>query len=312
MFVSRSKPKEQEAARELRADGLSLGAIANRLGVAKSSVSRWVRDVPLSDERRAVLDMRARRTPASLRPPRPALGASGVRRRCSGCREDLPIEAFNRNGDDHQWYCRECFKAYFRARGQKHRDQSGVAREARRSASRAYVLAYLETNPCVDCGCGDPVVLEFDHLRDKLRGVGALMQDGRFELLLDELDKCEVVCVNCHRRRTAVRGGHARATGRPRSSWSRRQRTSVPAVWRVLTDSGCVDCGERDLAVLDFDHQRDKRCSPISLAMRDRPWSEVEAEMAKCEVRCGSCHRRRTTVAAGWYRAAGLASVGPP
>lgn len=42
----RGKLAEQEAARALRADGWALAAIATELGVAKSSVSRWVRDVP--------------------------------------------------------------------------------------------------------------------------------------------------------------------------------------------------------------------------------------------------------------------------
>src|SRR5919106_1876891 len=42
----RGKVEEQEAARRLRADGHTLADIATKLGVAKSSVSLWVRDVP--------------------------------------------------------------------------------------------------------------------------------------------------------------------------------------------------------------------------------------------------------------------------
>jgi transcriptional regulator with XRE-family HTH domain len=43
----RGKTLEQEEARELRAAGLTLVEIATKLGVAKSSVSLWVRDVPV-------------------------------------------------------------------------------------------------------------------------------------------------------------------------------------------------------------------------------------------------------------------------
>src|SRR6185295_13808882 len=43
----RGKTMEQEQARELRARGLTLAEIAKKLGVAKSSVSLWVRDVPI-------------------------------------------------------------------------------------------------------------------------------------------------------------------------------------------------------------------------------------------------------------------------
>jgi hypothetical protein len=41
----RSKVAEQERARELRAEAWALVEIANELGVSKSSVSLWVRDV---------------------------------------------------------------------------------------------------------------------------------------------------------------------------------------------------------------------------------------------------------------------------
>ena len=43
----RGKTVEQEQARELRARGLTMAEIATKLGVAKSSVSLWVRDVPI-------------------------------------------------------------------------------------------------------------------------------------------------------------------------------------------------------------------------------------------------------------------------
>jgi len=44
----RGKTEERAAARLLRAEGNTLGDIAGRLGVSKSSVSLWVRDVPFT------------------------------------------------------------------------------------------------------------------------------------------------------------------------------------------------------------------------------------------------------------------------
>ena len=59
---------------------------------------------------------------------------------------------------------------------------------------------------CADCGERDPTVLEFDHLRDKAALVSVLARSTqRWDRLLVELEKCEVVCANCHRRRTAQR-----------------------------------------------------------------------------------------------------------
>lgn len=44
----RGKVREQEEARVLRAAGLTMPAIAERLGVSRSSVSLWTRDVPFT------------------------------------------------------------------------------------------------------------------------------------------------------------------------------------------------------------------------------------------------------------------------
>lgn len=74
-----------------------------------------------------------------------------------------------------------------------------------------FLVAYLREHPCTDCGEADPIVLEFDHLRDKKFGIAAGLRDREWQSVLDEMAKCEVVCANCHRRRTAKRGGFARA-----------------------------------------------------------------------------------------------------
>ena len=74
-----------------------------------------------------------------------------------------------------------------------------------------YLVAFLREHPCADCGEDDPVVLEFDHLRDKLFGISKGLTDRNWQDVLDEIAKCDVVCANCHRRRTAKRGGFLRA-----------------------------------------------------------------------------------------------------
>src|ERR1700732_4948458 len=56
----------------------------------------------------------------------------------------------------------------------------------------------------------------------------------------------------------------------------------------------CVDCGEADVLVLDFDHRdpATKRLA-ISSMLEGYSWAQIEAEIAKCDVRCANCHRRR-------------------
>lgn len=75
-----------------------------------------------------------------------------------------------------------------------------------RKRNRAFALAYLLEHPCLDCGERDPIVLEFDHVRGKKESnVATLIHNtASIKRIQAEIAKCEVVCANCHRRRTAV------------------------------------------------------------------------------------------------------------
>jgi hypothetical protein len=72
---------------------------------------------------------------------------------------------------------------------------------------RVFLLDFFSKHPCVDCGETDPLVLEFDHIGTKEFGIGAELRSRNWQAILREIDKCEAVCANCHRRRTARRGG---------------------------------------------------------------------------------------------------------
>jgi hypothetical protein len=66
-----------------------------------------------------------------------------------------------------------------------------------------------ETSGCVDCGVTNPIVLDFDHLKDKKYNVSRMIHDGfSWAAIKKEIAKCEVVCANCHRIRTHYRLTH--------------------------------------------------------------------------------------------------------
>jgi len=65
----------------------------------------------------------------------------------------------------------------------------------------------------------------------------------------------------------------------------------------------CVDCGESDPLVLEFDHRDgvDKLETIAFLRARGRR-DELLAEIEKCDVRCSNCHQRRTAKQFGWAK----------
>jgi hypothetical protein len=66
----------------------------------------------------------------------------------------------------------------------------------------------------------------------------------------------------------------------------------------------CVDCGETNPVLLDFDHrERAEKSFTIGKVLTDGySWDTIRAEIEKCDVRCVRCHRLRTALQFGWYR----------
>jgi hypothetical protein len=107
--------------------------------------------------------------------------------------------------------CKACVlirtrKSYFK----DHKRQKAIRKRntsKRRQERKQKILEYLLKHPCVDCGEKDPIVLEFDHLKNKSFDIS----DGHmrpWDIFLEEMNKCEIVCANCHKRRTAKRAGN--------------------------------------------------------------------------------------------------------
>jgi hypothetical protein len=75
-------------------------------------------------------------------------------------------------------------------------------RKQRSAAMTEWLQEYKRLRSCVDCGYNkDPAGLEFDHLRDKRFNVG---QGAHYsmKIMLEEIEKCELVCGTCHNIRT--------------------------------------------------------------------------------------------------------------
>ncbi|MBU0596989.1 hypothetical protein KJ641_01305 [Patescibacteria group bacterium] len=56
----------------------------------------------------------------------------------------------------------------------------------------------------------------------------------------------------------------------------------------------CVDCGNSDIRVLDFDHGEEKYMGISQMVRNCYSVTKVENEISKCRVRCSNCHRIKT------------------
>jgi hypothetical protein len=208
----------------------------------------------------------------------------------------LPLASFHVSRRGRQTWCKACRAEYMRERGELHRRQTRAARDRRRTKAREFVLEMIRHGRCADCGLMDPLVLEFDHVGEKTADVAKLVHEGyALSRIRSEVGCCELVCASCHRRRTARRGSTWRIDPNWAESIDRPLRLrNLRFVRQRLSCASCVDCGENDMVVLDFDHTGPKRGNVTAMALDEHSIAVLDQEISVCEIRCANCHRRRT------------------
>ena len=72
---------------------------------------------------------------------------------------------------------------------------------------RSKFAASLKNKPCSDCGNTFPSeCMDWDHRPGEVKvGCVTTLIQGNLEIALKEIEKCDLVCANCHRIRTAKR-----------------------------------------------------------------------------------------------------------
>lgn len=138
---------------------------------------------------------------------------------CTKCKRlkvlaDFPVR--KRVKDGRASWCRECYKSNWEKRyyenHEHYRNSHNASRNNIRRENAQRVFEYLSKNPCISCGESDPIVLEFDH-RDrttKLENISNLILNGSWQRIEKEIEKCDVLCANCHRRKSAKQFGYKR------------------------------------------------------------------------------------------------------
>ena len=132
---------------------------------------------------------------------------------CNLCKTFKKIEDYNKSSNKSDGLnsgCRDCTSKLARKNWNDPDKRNHYIRNHYKRKDRyvkrncEYVWRYLSNNPCVDCGEDNIVVLEFDHISDKVYNISELMNRGcALNTLKKEIEKCEVRCANCHRLKTA-------------------------------------------------------------------------------------------------------------
>lgn len=130
---------------------------------------------------------------------------------CYTCKIEKPLSDFTKNRskkDGLHGSCRLCKnnhqKSWYRGASSEQKERVYKRNKSLRIDYAKKLFEYLKKNPCVMCGESNPIVLEFDHLRDKTSEISTMVRCSySWERILEEIEKCQVLCANCHRIKTA-------------------------------------------------------------------------------------------------------------
>ncbi len=115
-------------------------------------------------------------------------------KKCKVCNVEKPKDEFHKisgkrykpDWDCRDSYCKPCRREY----------QNERVRSVKKQA-----IEYLG-GKCVDCGyVGHPCVFDFHHLDPQSKDFSFGSTYRKFDRIVEELDKCVLLCSNCHRLR---------------------------------------------------------------------------------------------------------------
>ncbi len=150
----------------------------------------------------------------------------------------------------------------------------------RRSRLRSWLNGIKRKRGCSRCDIDSAACLDFHHVdtATKEMAVGKMVTYGYGkERLREEIEKCTVLCANCHRKIH-----HIQPT-QERRRWVHDRKCEI----------GCNRCTESTPACLDYHHDSDTKTANVTrLVADDRTKARIVAEIEQCTVLCANCHRR--------------------
>ena len=127
---------------------------------------------------------------------------------CHKCNTNKPKTEFGKNkakADGLQGECRSCRKIINNAHYANSLTRRETIRRNQKQAyidSREFITNYKLENPCIVCQEKEPCTLDFHHLseKDKSFTIASVIGSKSIKTLKTEIEKCVVLCANCHRK----------------------------------------------------------------------------------------------------------------
>lgn len=133
---------------------------------------------------------------------------------------------------------------------------------------------------CSNCEISETFCLQFHHLKNKTHNIARLIT-GRWSLVQEEIQYCQLLCANCHVE-LLYKGTRPDRIRKKQDCFD------------YLNVESCMRCDYkgRNQGSLSFHHLKEKQCNISYLIGNNTPVDVLNTELNKCIVLCANCHAK--------------------
>lgn len=128
---------------------------------------------------------------------------------CNRCKAELDLTLFSYSiklTDKRRSICKQCsrcqIKKHYELNKEKYKENQNKYRATTRPRKRELIRQYKQSKGCMICSEDNALCLDFHHINnDKENSINKLLSSNySIDTIFKEIDKCVVLCSNCHRK----------------------------------------------------------------------------------------------------------------
>jgi hypothetical protein len=214
--------------------------------------------------------------------------------RCGNQRDNNYFSPDKKTLDKLTSWCKICFSEYRKARYKQNIQISRQNTNNRRANRIKWLQNLKKDKPCLDCNkIYEPYCMDFDHVPDKGQKICSvsrmLLSNASKEKILQEIQKCDLVCILCHNIRTHNR--YVKKSGLYKS-----YKGNVEYI-KKFKNKPCAVCNKKyDYYNMQLDHIDPASKLYNICQLKNRKLDILQVELVKCQVLCALCHRKKSII----------------
>lgn len=220
---------------------------------------------------------------------------------CTKCLLSQDIDCFGtqtKAADGHCSWCKGCFKKYRKFKYNEDLQKNRLYGRNRRSIGIKWVQELKSNVPCVDCGqIYEPYCMDYDHVAErgkKIKSVSRMVLENAPQIIiLKEIEKCDLVCLLCHNKRTYMRFNNILGNNRKYSPNCLRNIEVI----NQFKNKPCAMCNKQyESYNMQIDHIDPFTKLYNICQLKSFKLETLQTELDKCQVLCALCHRKKSII----------------